>query len=143
MIRLFLYSSLLLLCLACNHRLTLREAFDKVASMERFEVTSSADCHYRFPGRIGEGTMCVHPNSSLREDIFDVLSALPDEWLVCELKQGPRTVIRYYIEPGAPYDNVLCVLVGEGSADTLVGIFSKENIDEVKRNLAEVKKLRE
>ena len=74
-----------LLCLcSCKRPLELREAFDKVSEIDRFEIEEYESDRYGFPESFGEAIVCVHPNSSCREKVISVLSNLPQKSLAFE-----------------------------------------------------------
>ncbi len=131
---------LLVACLcSCNRQLDLREAFNKVSEIERFEIEEYKSDIYRFPDSFGDATVCVHPNSSCRRKVLDVLAGLPKEWLEFEVAVDGQ-LERFYIAPDSTSDNLLFVHIGKGSGDTVLILFSNADLTEVQNVLDKIKK---
>ncbi|MBE6318686.1 MAG: hypothetical protein E7081_06905 [Bacteroidales bacterium] len=103
--------------------------------MERFEIVERPVGG--FPESFGTVTTCAHPNSSLREDIIELLSNLPEEWLAFEISDE-RLIYRIYISPNDSVDNVLVVLVGQGGGDTMMSLFSATDMQGVKQFVSQL-----
>lgn len=123
---------------SCNRQLDLREAFNKVSEIERFEIEEYKSDIYRFPDSFGDATMCVHPNSSCRKKVLEVLAGLPKEWLEFEVAVDGQ-LERVYIAPDSTSDNLLFVHIGKGSGDIVLVLFSNANLTEVQNVLDEIK----
>ena len=105
----------LALCLcACNRQLDLREAFDEVSQIDRFEI---------------EG----------REKIINVLSKLPQEWLAFE-ETTDRQIVRFYMASSSVSDNLMFVHIGQGSGDTMLILFLNADLVEAKRFISYLSK---
>lgn len=130
---------LLIACLcSCNRQLDLREAFNKVSEIERFEIEEYESDIYSFPESFGDATVCVHPNSSCRKKVLNVLAGLPKEWLELEMS-ADRQIERFYIAPDSTSDNLLFVHIGKGSGDTVLILFSNADLVEVQNALDKIK----
>ncbi len=134
-IRLIFYFGILFFCVACRNSMSLNEVFNKTLQMERFEIVERPVGG--FPESFGTVTTCAHPNSSLREDIIELLSNLPEEWLAFEISDE-RLIYRIYISPNDSVDNVLVVLVGQGGGDTMMSLFSATDMQGVKQFVSQL-----
>lgn len=131
---------LLIACLcSCNRELDLREAFNIVSEIERFEKEEYESDIYGFPESFGDATVCVHPNSSCRKKVLNVLAGLPKEWLEFEVAVDEQ-LERFYIAPDSTSDNLLFVHIGKGSGDTVLILFSNADLVEVQNVLDKIKK---
>lgn len=131
---------LLVACLcSCNRQLDLREAFNKVSEIERFEIEEYESDIYGFPESFGDVTVCVHPNSSCRKKVLNVLAGLPKEWLELEMTADGQ-IERFYIAPDSTSDNLLFVHIGKGGGDTVLILFSNADLVEVQNVLGKIKK---
>ena len=93
-----------LLCLcSCKRPLELREAFDKVSEIDRFEIEEYES--------FGEAIVCVHPNSSCREKVISVLSKLPQKSLAFEATIDGQ-IDRFYIASTSLTNNLLFMHIG-------------------------------
>ena len=127
-----------LLCLcSCKRPLELREAFDKVSEIDRFEIEEYESDRYGFPESFGEAIVCVHPNSSCRKKIISVLSKLPQKSLAFEATTDGQ-VARFYIASSSLTDNLLFVHIGQGSGDAVLILFSSADLVEAKRFLSQL-----
>ncbi len=124
---------------SCNSQLDLREAFNKVSEIDRFEMEEYESDRYGFPESFGEAKVCIHPNSSCRGKVLDVLAVLPQEWLELEVTVDGQ-LERFYITPDTTSDNLLFVHIGKGSGDTVLILFSNANLAEVQNVLDKIKK---
>lgn len=130
----------LALCLyACNRQLDLREAFDEVSQIDRFEIEEYESDRYGFPESWGDAIMCIHPNSSCREKIINVLSKLPQEWLAFE-ETTDRQIVRFYMASSSVSDNLMFVHIGQGSGDTMLILFLNADLVEAKRFISYLSK---
>ncbi len=115
---------------ACDTKMTLRQVFDEVSKIERFETEEYTENLFGFPTCFGDGIMCIHPNSSCKKKVINLLNQLPKEWLACEIKDGERQFDRFYITQDDSNKDLLFVHVGDGTGDTLLILFS--NIEKKK-----------
>ena len=130
----------LALCLcACNRQLDLREAFDEVSQIDRFEIEDYESDRYGFPESLGDAIVCIHPNSSCREKIINVLSKLPQEWLAFE-ETTDRQIVRFYMASSSLSDNLMFVHIGQGSGDTMLILFLNADLVEAKRFISYLSK---
>lgn len=140
-----MYQAVIGLCLltiylcSCNDLLDLREAFNKISEIEFFEIEKYKSDIYGFPESFGDASVCVHPNSSCREKVLDVLAGLPKEWLEFEVIVEGQ-IERFYIAPDSTSDNLLFVHIGKGSGDIVLILFSNANLVEVQKALGKIKK---
>lgn len=124
---------------SCNRQLDLREAFNKVSEIERFEKEEYESDIYGFPESFGDAIVCVHPNSSCRKKVLNVLAGLPKGWLEFEVAVDGQ-LERFYIAPDSTSDNLLFVHIGKGSGDTVLILFSNADLAEVQNVLDKIKK---
>lgn len=130
---------LLITCLCSyNRQLDLQEAFNKVSSIERFEIEEYESDRYGFPESFGEAKVCIHPNSSCRERVIDVLSYLPEKWLAFETSTGGQ-LDRLYVTPNASNGNLMFVHIGQGAGDTMLILFHSVSQSESKKLIAILK----
>ena len=127
-----------LLCLcSCKRPLELREAFDKVSEIDRFEIEEYESDRYGFPESFGEAIVCVHPNSSCREKVISVLSKLPKKSLAFEATIDGQ-IDRFYIASTSLTNNLLFMHIGQGSGDAVLILFSSADLVEAKRFLSQL-----
>lgn len=128
----------LTICLwSCKRPLDLREAFDKVSEIDRFEIEKYESDRYGFPESFEEATVCAHPNSSCREKVINVLSKLPKELLAFEATVDGQ-VDRFYIASTSLTNNLLFVHIGQGSGDVVLILFSSADLVEARRFLSQL-----
>lgn len=126
---------------SCNRKLSLREIFEKVSEIERFEIEKYDSDRYGLPDSFGDATVYIHPNSSCRKEVLRLLSKLPKEWLAFEAIVNHQ-VDHFYMMPNSDADNLLFVHIGNGSGDTVLILFSKVNPMESKRFFSKLKEHR-
>lgn len=119
--------------------MNLREAFDKVLVIDKFEIEEYSSKRYGFPESFGNATVCIHPNSSCREEVLSILSKIPAEWLEFEVIRD-KQIDRYYMSSNAETDNLLFIHIGSSSGDTVLNLFSKVNHTEAKSFFSKLKK---
>ena len=132
------FCSILLCLCSCNHQLNLRETFDKVSEIDRFEIEEYESDRYGFSESFGEATVCVLPTSFCRKKIISVLSNLPQKSLAFEATTDGQ-VARFYIASSSLTDNLLFVHIGQGSGDIVLILFSNVDLVEAKRLLPQLK----
>lgn len=127
-----------LLCLcSCKRPLELREAFDKVSEIDRFEIEEYESDRYGFPESFGEAIVCVHPNSSCREKVISVLSKLPQKSPAFEAIYRWTNDPFLYCIHSLTNNSCLCTSVKE-VGDAVLILFSSADLVEAKRFLSQL-----
>lgn len=128
----------LLFCLcACSRPLDLREAFDTVSAIDRFEMEEYENDKYGFPESFGDAKVCIHPNSSCRKKVMGILSRIPKERLAFEATVDEQ-IDRFYVASDSLTNNLLFVHIGQGSGDVVLILFSSADLAEAKRFLSQL-----
>ncbi len=131
------FCSLLFCLCACSRPLDLREAFDKVSAIDRFEMEEYESNRYGFPKSFGEAKVCIHPNSSCRKKVMGILSRIPKERLAFEVTVDEQ-IDRFYVASDSLNDNLLFAHIGQGSGDVVLILFSNVDLVKVKKLLSQL-----
>lgn len=123
---------------SCDGQLTLQEAFNRVSEIDCFEMKEYESDRYGFPENFGKAKVCIHPNSSCREKVIDVLSCLPEKWLAFETSADGQ-LNRFYVTPDASNGNLLFVHIGQDTGDTMLILFHAVSQSESKKLIAILK----
>ncbi len=129
---------------SCSQRLScqpvLRQAYERIAALDGFAPLCEEELSGYERAMQGKCQGTVHGNSSHRDEVLGILSALPDSALYSESVTAKGKVSRYYITTGASgQSSMLYAFVGFGGNDLMVLLFEGGDLAKYKAEADKIK----
>lgn len=114
----------------------LRQAYERISALDGFVQLSQKEV----PKALGRCSCTVHGNSSHRDEVLGILSALPDSALYSEEVTAGGKVSRYYITTDAIGQScMLYAFVGFGGNDLMVLLFEGGDLAKYREEADKIK----